>query len=97
MALLVRVTPDLRAILAAHVALHFMDGSRLRPPHDIQSYGLMGIAAQAFDFEISIASVESIAECRGRLRRSLKAEPALIPRLAGEPIRLLARLSGPLG
>jgi hypothetical protein len=74
-----------------------MDWRRLRSPHNVERDRLMRVAAQAFDFEISIASVESIAECRGRLRRSLKAEPALIPRLAGEPIRLLARLSGPLG
>ena len=57
----------------------------LRSPHDVEGNGLVRVAAKAFHFEIAITCVEGIAE-RGRwLRRTLKAEHALIPRLDGEP------------
>jgi hypothetical protein len=49
-------------------------------------HGLMRVAAKAFDFEIAIARVDRVAE-RGRwLRRSLKAEHALVPSIAGEMV-----------
>jgi len=35
-AALVRVTPNFRAILAAHVTFQLVDGRRLWPPHDVQ-------------------------------------------------------------
>jgi hypothetical protein len=96
MAAFERIGPDLRAVLAPHVAFQFMDRRRLRSPHDVQRYGLMRVAAKAFHFEIAKPGVDRVTERRRWLRRSLKAEHALGPRLAGEPVSLLSRLSGPL-
>ena len=48
--------PDFGALAAAHVA--FMDWRCLRSPHNVESDGLVGVAAQAFDFEI-----RSFLEC----------------------------------
>jgi len=62
------------------------------PPHDIQRDRLMRVASKAFDFEIEITSVEGVAEGRGGLSRSLKAEHALVPGPTSEPIGFLARL-----
>ena len=91
MAPLVRIALKLGAIPAPHVAFEFMDRRRLRSPHDVERDGLMGVAAQTFHFEIAITGIERVAE-RGRwLRRTLKAEHALVPRLAGEPVGFLAR------
>jgi hypothetical protein len=69
-----------------------MDRRRLRPPDDVQRNGLMGIAAQTFDFEIEVTGIECIAQRRGRLRRSLKAEHTLVPCLARQTIGGLPRL-----
>ena len=57
---------------------------------------MMRVAAKAFDFEIKITCVGRVAERRRGLGRSLKAEHAFVPGLAGEPISLLARLGSPL-
>ena len=53
MAALVGIATDLRAILAAHVALQLVDRRRLRPPDDVQGDGLMRVAAETFHFEIA--------------------------------------------
>src|ERR1700730_4345526 len=45
----------------------------------------------ASDFEIAVPSVERVAQSRRGLGRSLVAEHALVPGLAGEPVSLLAR------
>ena len=75
------IAPDSRAILAPHVAFQFMDRRCLRSPHDVEGNGLVRVAAKAFHFEIAEPGIERVAE-RGRwLRRSLKAEHALVPRL----------------
>ena len=96
MASLVSVAPDFGTLAAAHVALQLMNGRRLRSPHDVERDGLMRVAAKAFHFEIAEPGIERIAE-RGRwLRRSLKAEHALVPRLDGEPVGLLACFRRPL-
>jgi hypothetical protein len=59
-----------------------MDRRCLRSPHDVEGNGLVGVAAQAFHFEIAVPGIEGAAQ-RGRwLRRTLKAEHALVPRLA---------------
>ena len=69
-----------------------MDWRRLRSSRDVESNGLVRVTAKAFHFEIAVTRVERIAE-RGRwLRRSLKAENALIPSLAGQTVGGLARL-----
>ena len=52
--------------------------------------GLMRVAAKAFDFEVAVPGIERVAERRGWLCRSLKAEHALIPRLARQPVGCLA-------
>src|ERR1700730_9258055 len=96
MAPLVGIAPDLRAVLAAHVAFEFMDRRCLRSPHDVERNGLMRVAAKATDFEIAVPGVERVAQCRGWLRRTLKAEDALVPRLTGEPVGFLTGLRRPL-
>jgi hypothetical protein len=60
-----------------------VDGCCLRPADDVERDGLMGLAAEAADLEESKAGIERIAERRRRLGRSLKAEHALVPSLAG--------------
>jgi hypothetical protein len=55
-----------------------MDGSCLRPAHDVEGNTLMRVAAQAFHLEIAKPGIDRIAQ-RGRwLRRTLKAEHALV-------------------
>jgi hypothetical protein len=88
--------PDLRAILAAHVSLELVDRRRLRPAHNVEGDRLMRVAAETANFEVAVSGVERVAEGRGRLRRPLVAEHSLVPGLAGEPIGLLARLTGAL-
>jgi hypothetical protein len=73
-----------------------VDGRRLGAPNDVQRHRLMRIAAEAFDFEIEIASVQRVTQRRRRLGRSLKAEHALVPSLTGEAVSLLARLRSAL-
>ncbi len=58
--------------------------------------GLVRVAAKAFHFEIAEPGVDRVTQRRRRLRRSLKAEHALIPCLDREPIGLLARFRRPL-
>ena len=56
----------------------------------------MRVAGKAFDFEIAVSGVEGVAE-RGRwLRLTLKAEHALVPRLAREPVGFRACFRRPL-
>src|ERR1700716_1809866 len=58
-AALIRVAPDLRAILASHVTLQFVDRCRLRPTDNIQRHRLVRIAAEAPDFEIAVAPLSA--------------------------------------
>src|SRR6476620_8401597 len=90
MASLVGIAPDFGALAATHVAFEFMDRRCLRSPHDVKGNGLVGVAAKAFHFEIAKPGFDRVAERRRWLRRTLKAEHALIPRLAGEPVGFLA-------
>jgi hypothetical protein len=90
MAALVRIAPHLRAVLAPHVSLQLVDRGRLRAPHDVERHRLVRVAAKAFDFEIAVARIERVAQRRRWLRRTLKPEHALIPRLDGEPVGFLA-------
>ena len=57
MASLVRVSSNLRAILAAHVTFQFVDWRRLRPAHDIQRHRLVRVAAEAADLKVEISGV----------------------------------------
>jgi hypothetical protein len=91
-----RVAPNLRAILAPHVPLQFVDGRCLRPPHDVQRHGLVCIAAEASDFKVAMAGVQGVTEGRGRLRRTFVSEHTLIPSNTGEFVGFLARFLGTL-
>jgi len=66
-----------------------VDWRRFRSPHDIEGNGLMRVAAKAFHFEIAVPGIERVTERRRRLRRTLKAEHALVPRGDGEPVGFL--------
>jgi hypothetical protein len=89
MAALLRITTELRAVAAAHVSFKLVDRRRLRPADDVERDSLMGLAAEAANFQKAIAGIEGIAERRRRLRRSSEAKHALIPGLAGETIASL--------
>jgi len=84
MAPLVSIATDFGTLATAHVAFEFVDRRCLRSPHDVEGNGLMGVAAKAFHFEIAITGVQRVAQRGRRLRRTLKAEHALVPPLAGE-------------
>ena len=96
MAPLEGIAPHFGALATAHVAFEFMDRRCLRSPHDVERHGLVRVAAEAFYFEIAKPGVDGVAQ-RGRwLRRTLKAEHALVPRLDGEPVGFLACFRRPL-
>ena len=86
-----RVASNLRAILAAHVALQFVDGRRLRPAHDVQRC-LMRVTAEAADLEIEISGVQSVAEGRRGLSRSFESEHALVPGDTRQTVSVLPSL-----
>ena len=96
MAPLVGIAPDFGALAAAHVAFEFMDRRYLRSPRDVEGNGPVSVAAKATDFEIAEPGVDRIAQRRRWLRRTLKAEHALVPRLDGEPVGFLACFRRPL-
>ncbi|OKO75115.1 hypothetical protein AC629_34320 [Bradyrhizobium sp. NAS80.1] len=91
MAALVQIAANLRAILAPHVALQFMNRRCLRPPHDVQGDGLIGVATETSDFEVQITRIEGVTQRGRRLRRSLEGKHALIPCLTGQLVGLPAR------
>ena len=82
MAALVRIAPDFGAVWRQR-AFEFMDRRCLRAPHDVERDGLMRVAAKAFHFEIAKPRIERVAKRRRWLRRTLKAEHALVPSLDG--------------
>ena len=92
-----RRNPHLRAMLAAHVALQFVDRRRLKSAHNIERDRLVSVTAQATDLKITVAGIESITQRRRRLRWSLVTQHPTIPRLAREPIGFLACLLGTFG
>jgi hypothetical protein len=53
------------AVLATHVALEFVDRRGLRAAYDIEPDSLVRVAAKTPDFQIGVAAVQSIANCRG--------------------------------
>src|SRR6476659_610379 len=96
MAALKGIAANFRAVLAPHVTFQFVNRRSLRSPHDVEGNGLMRVAAKAFHFEIAVSGIECVAE-RGRwLRRTLKAEHALVPSLTGEAVSLISCFRGPL-
>jgi hypothetical protein len=50
------------APLVRIVSLQLMDRRRLRAPHDIERHRLVGVAAEATDFEIEVARVERVTQ-----------------------------------
>ena len=76
MAALVGIAADLRAVLAAHVALKFMNGRRLRPPDDVEGDGLIGVATETSDFGVKVAALSTSASvgdgCAGPLKASIR-------------------------
>jgi hypothetical protein len=59
-------------------------------PADVERDRLMRAAAKAFHFQIAVLGIERVTQ-RGRwLRRTLKAEHSFVPRLAGQPVGVLA-------
>ena len=71
-----------------------MDRGGLWPSHDVERDGLVRVAAEAADFETEVASIEGVAERRGRLRWAAIAEHTPIPRLADKAVGFLAGGSG---
>ena len=96
MAALVRIAPEFGALAAPHVPFQFVDRRPLGSPHDVERDGLVRVAAKASDFKIAVTCIERVAQGRRWLRRTLKAEHALVPRLAGELVGFLACLGRPL-
>lgn len=97
MAALIRIAPNLRTILAAQVALQFMDRRVLRPADDVERDRLMRVAAEATDLKVTITGIQCVADGRRRLRRSLIAKHAIVPRLTREPVSFFPRMLGTLG
>jgi hypothetical protein len=56
----------------------------------------MQIAAGAPDFEIAEAGIESVAQHRGGLGRSLEAEHTVRPGFAGKDVSLTSGFAGTL-
>jgi hypothetical protein len=50
------------ALATAHVAFQFVDRRRLSPAYNIERDGLVGVAAEAFDFEVKVAGVQGVAK-----------------------------------
>jgi hypothetical protein len=63
-----------------------MNRSDLRPAHDVERDGLVGVAAETANLEAAIARVERVAEGWGWLRRSLVAEHSHVPGVASQLI-----------
>jgi hypothetical protein len=66
------IDPRPGPILAAHVALQFVDRGRLRPANDVDYHGLMRLTAEAANLKISIVCIQRFAESGGRLGRALE-------------------------
>jgi hypothetical protein len=58
MATFIRIAPNLRAILAAQLALKLVDRRVFRPTDEVERDGLIDIAAEASNLEIAKARVE---------------------------------------
>ena len=97
MAALIRIAPHLRAVLAAHVSLKFVDRRVLRSPNDIKRDGLMGVAAEAPDLKIEVTRVERVTQGRGGLCRSPLRKHVLGPGFACQLVSFPARFRRALG
>src|SRR6516162_154255 len=86
MAPLVWIAAHVRAVLAPHAAFKLMNGRCLWSPDDIERDRLVRVAAQASHFEIAKPGVDRVAQRRGWLRRTPKAEHALVPRVTRKTV-----------
>ena len=86
------IAPNLRAILAPHVAFELVDGSGLRPANDVQRHRLVRVAAEAANLKIKVSGIQRIAQSWRWLGGSPVPEHTLVPSHAGEPVRLLSRV-----
>jgi hypothetical protein len=78
MAALVRIAANLRAVLAAHVALHFVDRRRLRTAHNVERNGLVRVAAKAPDFATSRTLLDAVASIVPSSAISLPSTNAMV-------------------
>jgi hypothetical protein len=51
---LVRIAPNQRTVLAAHVPLKLVDRCRLRPPHHIEGDRLMRVVTETPHFKVQV-------------------------------------------
>jgi len=62
----------------------------------IERNGLVRVATEAPHFEIEVARVQRVSQCRRRLRWPTEAEHALVLCVTGQPIGFFACLLGAL-
>lgn len=96
MASLERSAASLGTLAAAHVALKLVNWCSFLPPDDVERDCLVRVAAEALHLEIAIAGVEGVTEGGGRLCGPLERKHAGIPRLAGQAVGILSRVSSAL-
>jgi hypothetical protein len=92
MTALERIAANLRAILAAHVALQFVDRCRLWSADHIEGHCLMRVAAETANLKIEIPGIERVTQGWRWLRWTLVAKHTLVPGFAGQSVRFLPRL-----
>jgi hypothetical protein len=68
-----------------------MDRRCLRTTHYVERHRLMRVAAETFDFQIEVSSIERVPESRRGLSRTLVTKHSLVPGLTGELIGLFSR------
>jgi hypothetical protein len=96
MAALIGIAPNLRTILAAHVALQIVDGGSLRSTDNIQHYRLVRVAAEATDLQVEIPRVQGVAQSGRWLGRTFETQHALVPGNACETVSFLTSFGGTL-
>jgi hypothetical protein len=92
MAPLVGITPNLRAVLTAHVALQFVDGRRLWPTDNVPRHRLVGVRSRGSGPQGR--DISRSARRRGwkRLSRAFESEHALVPGDTRQTVSVLPSL-----
>jgi hypothetical protein len=91
-AALVGIAPNLRAILAAHIALELEDRRFLGPADRVQRDGLVGVSAVATNLEVAVARVEGVPHRWRGLGRPAISQHAVNPSDIGQPVGVPHRL-----
>jgi hypothetical protein len=86
---LVCMAPHLRTILARLVPLKLVDRCCLRSADHIERTGLVRVATEARQFEIEVARVQRVTQCRRGLRWTTEVEHAEISCFTRQPIGLM--------